>query len=114
MIGIKKEKRELKKRIKERFLKWLKKGLIKEVINLRDSGISFKRIEDFGIHYRVIAKYLQYKIGEKEMIENSIKEIQDYAKRQMTWFKRDNRISWTPPTYHPYRYAEKLVKNFLK
>lgn len=114
MIGIKKEKEELKKIIKKRFLKWLRQGLIKEVKNLRKLGLSWKKIEEFGIHYRVAARYLQNKINYKKMIENSLKELQNYAKRQMAWFKRDNRILWTPPTHHPFRFAEKLVKEFLK
>jgi len=109
MLGIKKEKKELKKLIKKRFLKWLKGGLLKEVKNLRKSGLSWKKIEDFGIHYRIIAQYLQNKMNYKEMIENSIIELQNYAKRQMTWFKRDRRINWIKN----YKEAEKLVKRFL-
>jgi tRNA dimethylallyltransferase len=110
MLGIKKPKKELKKRIKKRFFEWLKRGLILEVIKLRKMGVSFKRIEEFGMHYREISRYLQNKINEKEMIENSIKEIQNYTKRQMTWFKKDNRICWL----RNYQGAKKLVKEFLK
>ena len=110
MIGIKRPEKELKQRIKKRFFEWLKRGIILEVIKLRKMGVSFKRIEEFGMHYREIAKYLQNKIDEKEMIENSIKEIQNYAKRQMTWFKKDNRILWL----RNYKEAEKLVREFLK
>ncbi|GAI19398.1 unnamed protein product, partial [marine sediment metagenome] len=113
MIGVKKEKKELEKLIEKRFLKWLRQGLLKEVKKLRKIGLSFKRIEEFGIHYRIAALYLQNKITYKKMIENSLKELKNYAKRQMTWFKRDKRIHWTPPTRHPYKYAEKLVKEFL-
>ncbi|PIV45148.1 MAG: tRNA (adenosine(37)-N6)-dimethylallyltransferase MiaA [Candidatus Nealsonbacteria bacterium CG02_land_8_20_14_3_00_37_10] len=110
MIGIKKEKEELKKLIKKRFFKWLKQGLIKEVKKLKKLGLSWKKIEDFGIHYRVIAQYLQDKINYKKMIENSLKELQNYAKRQMTWFKKDKRICWVKN----HKEAEKLVKKFLK
>ena len=99
---------KLEEKIKKRFQKWLKRGLIKEVKNLRKM-ISFKRIEDFGIHYREVAKYLQGEISEKEMIENSIREIQNYAKRQMTWFKKEKKIKWI----RNYREAEKLVKKFI-
>lgn len=109
IIGIKKSLEELKKIIEKRFLKWLRQGLIKEVKNLKKSGLSWKKIEDFGIHYRVIAQYLQNKINYKEMIENSLKELQNYAKRQMTWFKRDERIHWVKNQ----KEAEKLVKEFL-
>ena len=113
--------KELKKRIKKRFFDWLKRGLILEVINLKKLGLSWKRIEDFGIHYKVIARYLQNKIGDKEMVENSIREIQNYAKRQMTWFKRHpaaeqvrygagKRIKWVKNCQE----AEKLIRNFIK
>jgi len=110
MTGIKKSPEELRRRIKKRFFKWLKQGLIKEVINLRNSGLSWKKIEDFGIHYRVIARYLQNKINYEGMIEKSIIELQNYAKRQMTWFKRDKRIHWVKN----YNKAEKIIKKFLE
>ncbi|OIP76137.1 MAG: tRNA (adenosine(37)-N6)-dimethylallyltransferase MiaA [Parcubacteria group bacterium CG2_30_36_21] len=110
MIGIKRPEKELKQRIKKRFFEWLKRGVILEVIKLRKMGVSFKRIGYFGMHYREIAKYLQNKIDEKEMIENSIKEIQNYTKRQMTWFKKDKRIKWVKI----HRQAERLLKEFLE
>ena len=108
MIGIKKSPEKLKKLIKKRFLKWLRQGLIKEVKNLKKSGLSWKRIEEFGIHYRIVAQYLQEKINYKKMIENSIIELQNYAKRQLTWFKKEKRIKWIKN----YKEAEKLVKEF--
>jgi len=110
MTGIKKSPEELRRRIKKRFFKWLKQGLIKEVMNLRNSGISWKKIEDFGIHYRVIARYLQNKINYEGIIEKSIIELQNYAKRQITWFKRDKRIHWVKN----YNKAEKIIKKFLE
>ena len=110
MIGIKKEKKKLNNLIERRFLKWLKMGLIKEVKNLRKFGLSWKKIEEFGIHYRVVAQYLQRKISRKEMIEKSVGEIQNYAKRQITWFKRDKRIYWIKNQ----KEAEKLVNPIRK
>ena len=110
MIGIKREKEELKKLIKRRFLKWLKQGLIKEVKKLRKTGLSWKKIKEFGIHYRVVAQYLQNKINYQEMIENSIRELQNYAKRQMVWFKRDKRIHWIKNQ----KEVEKLIRSFLE
>jgi len=109
MLGIEKEKKELSSLIRKRFLKWLKIGLIAEGKKLRKSGLSWKRIDDFGIHYRVISHYLQKKTNFQRMIEDSVKEIQNYAKRQMTWFKRDKRIDWVKN----YKTAAKLTKKFL-
>jgi len=84
--------------------------LIAEVKRLKKSGLSWKKIEEFGIHYRVLSQYLQKKLNYEEMIENSLKELYDYSRRQMTWFKRDKRIHWVKNQ----KEAEKLVKDFLK
>ncbi len=114
ILGVKKEKGELKKLIEKRFFKWLEQGFLKEVLRLKNppagGGLSWQKIEEFGIHYRAAARYLQNKITSKEMVANSIIELQNYAKRQMTWFKRDKRIIWVKSQ----KRAEKLIKNFLK
>ncbi len=109
MIGVKRNPEELKKRIRKRLLERLKIGMIAEIKNLRESGLSWKRLEEFGLEYRYIALYLQSKITKKEMMEQIQKQSEHFAKRQMTWFKRDPRIHWikTP------RQAEKLVKKEL-
>jgi len=110
IIGIKKEKEELKKLIRERLLKRLKTGLIEEVKNLKKSGLSWKKLEDFGLEYRYVARYLQGKINYSEMVENLQKEIERFSKRQMTWFKRDKRIHWIKNQ----KQAKILIKKFLK
>ncbi len=109
-IGIKKSPAELKKLIKKRLLKRLKIGMIKEVENLRKSGVSWKRLDDLGLEYRYVSRYLRGLITRKEMIDLIQKESEKYAKRQMTWFKRDKKIFWT----ENYRKAENLTKDFLK
>jgi len=121
MIGIKKSLKELKKLINQRLRKRLRGGMIAEVKKLRKSGLSWKRLEEFGLEYRFIAQYLQGKIKYEEMIEKIQKESEYFAKRQMTWFKRhpapeqvrcraSKRIKWIKN----YQEAEKLVQNFLK
>lgn len=110
MIGIKKSFKELHRLIKKRLLIRFRQGMILEVKKLRKSGVSWKRLEEFGLEYRYIAKYLQGKITYKEMVEKLQKEILGLAKRQMTWFKRDGRIYWVKKE----KETEKLVKNFLR
>jgi tRNA dimethylallyltransferase len=110
LMGIKKSDKELKSAIKKRLLNRLKEGMIKEVEKLKKNGLSWKRLEEFGLEYRYIAQYLQGKINRDEMIEKLQKEIEHYAKRQMTWFKRDKRINWIKNR----KEAEKTVKYFLK
>jgi len=122
-LGVKKSKKELKKLIEKRLLKRLKQGMINEVKKLhnppasaplsagirRGKGLSWKRLEEFGLEYRFVAQYLQGELKYDEMVNRLKKEIEHYAKRQMTWFKRDKRIQWlkTP------KQAERLVREFL-
>jgi len=94
ILGIKKEKDALETLIYKRLLKRLKTGMIAEVKRLKQSGVTWKRLEEFGLEYKYVALYLQNKITKQEMIKRLKKEIKYYAKRQMTWFKRDKRIHW--------------------
>lgn len=93
-IGIKLPEKELKKRIEKRVKKMIKDGLVKEVRKLRKSGLPWKRIYELGFEYKYPALFLQGKMSKQEMLEQMILENQHYAKRQMTWFKRDKRIRW--------------------
>ena len=111
ILGIKKEKKELNLLIRKRLIKRLKQGIIvKEVKKLHQTGVSWKRLEEFGLEYRFVAQYLQGKLAYDEMVKLLQKEIEHYAKRQMTWFKRDKRIKWIKN----YQETERLAKTFLK
>ncbi len=108
-LGIKPEKKELQNKIHARLLKRLKQGMVKEVKELKKSGLSWKRLEEFGLEYRFVAFYLQNKMDYKEMTDKLQKEIEHYAKRQMTWFKKDKGIIWIENK----KTAETLIKKFL-
>ena len=84
----------LKKKIEKRLLARIKIGMIKEIEKLHRQGLSWKRMEELGLEYRYTALYLQKKITKQEMIEKLNSEIYKYAKRQMTYFKRDKEIKW--------------------
>ena len=99
----------LKKRIEKRVETMLKKGLIKEVKKLRAQSLSWKRISELGFEYKYPALYLQKKISKEEMTESLKTQNWRYAKRQMTWFKRNPNIYWIKSSTE----AEKLVKEFL-
>ena len=72
--------------------------------------VNWQRLDDFGLEYRYISRYLRGSITYDEMKELIKKESWQYAKRQMTWFRRDNKIHWiTKPTS-----LIPLVKDFLK
>ena len=98
-IGLDLPDKILKERIVIRLLARIKKGMIKEIQKLHKQGVSWKRLESFGLEYRQTALYLQNKITRNQMIENLKKEIWHFVKRQRTWFKRNKKIKWfkTPP-----------------
>lgn len=87
-IYLDKPDEELKERIALRLEKRLEAGMIDEVKNLHANGVSWEKLESFGLEYKYIAQFLQGKIDEEKMKKGiKIKSFQ-YAKRQRTWFKR--------------------------
>ena len=93
-IGIKVAPDLLKEKIHKRLLARMKMGMIREVRKLHREGLTWKKMEEFGLEYRYVARFLQKKITRQEMLEQLEKEIVRYAKRQMTWFGKDERIEW--------------------
>lgn len=88
IIYLDKDDEELRSRIKRRLMARLDQGMIDEVQKLYNNGISWERLENFGLEYRYIAEFLQKKITGEEMIETLKHKIWQYAKRQRTWFKK--------------------------
>ena len=86
-IGIMPNPAQLKKNIAARLTKRLRQGMIKEVERLHKNGVSWKRLDSFGLEYRFISRYLRGMISKREMIDAIKKESWQYAKRQMTWFR---------------------------
>lgn len=97
-IGLNLPINNLKKRIHNRVLSRLKKGMINEAGNLNKNGLSWKRMKELGLEYRFLADYLQGKVSKKELLKNIEDGNLDYSKRQMIWFKRDGRIKWFEPS----------------
>lgn len=96
-IGLRLDKTALKEKIHVRLIKRIKKGMIKEIENLHKDGVSWKRLESFGLEYRNVAEFLQGKVSRDEMINNLENKIVQFAKRQVTWFKRHKNIKWFEP-----------------
>ena len=111
-IGIKVKDSELKEKIKKRLGVHIKQGMIAEVIRLHKKGLSWRRMNEFGLEYRFLARYLQEKITKQEMLKWLNTEIWQYARRQRTWFRRDKKIKWFSP--HKRAHIEKTVKKFLQ
>ncbi len=115
-IGIRKDPEELKKLIRARLEKRLKKGMLKEIENLHKSGVSWKRLDSFGLEYKWGAQFFKknkdicYPYIKVVFVEGLVKDSIRYAKRQMTWFKRNPKIHWIKNE----REALKLAKDFLR
>lgn len=94
-IGIDLPKETLNERIMTRLEKRFRQGMVDEVKNLHSKNkVSWKKLESFGLEYYWISLYLQNKLPLEEAKEKLYYDIIHYAKRQMTWFRKDSRIVW--------------------
>ncbi|MFN3188498.1 MAG: tRNA (adenosine(37)-N6)-dimethylallyltransferase MiaA [Candidatus Paceibacteria bacterium] len=103
----------LEERIRLRVMTRLEDGMIEEVEKLHAEGISYERLEAFGLEYRYIGRYLQGKIDRQEMIDELVTKTRQFAKRQKTWLKRDKSINWLPFPVDT-KMALEQVQNFLE
>lgn len=109
-IGITTKREDLNEKIKLRLAERFAQGMIQEVENLHNEGISWGKMEGFGLEYRNIAEFLQGKMELEEMKQRLYFDIVHYAKRQMTWLKRNREIIWLSD----YCDIEKEVIKFLQ
>ena len=88
----------LKEKIKYRLNQRLSEGLVEEVKNLLNSGISMSRFEYFGMEYKHVARYINKEIFYSKMVDELSRNIFQLAKRQMTYFRGMQRrglsINW--------------------
>jgi tRNA dimethylallyltransferase len=90
ILGVKYDRTSRRKRISERLGTRLKEGLIDEVKNLLDK-VSAEDLIYYGLEYKFISLYLTGKMDYKEMFNKLEVAIHQFAKRQMTWFRRMER-----------------------
>ena len=110
IIGIKKSYDELKKEIARRLVERIRKGMVAEARKLHQQGVSWKRMEEIGLEYKYLALHLQGKLTKKEMAEALNAKSWQYARRQMTWFRKTKNVRWIGTL----KEAEKLVREFVK
>lgn len=110
-IGIRPKEKEIKERIYKRLIARIKKGMVEEAKKLHKRGLSWKRMTELGLEYKHLALLLQKKISRKEFIKQLDSAIWHYAKRQITWWKRDQNIHWFKP--NEFAKIQKTTKDFL-
>jgi tRNA dimethylallyltransferase len=101
-IGLSAPRDILYAKINKRVLKWLDQGIVSEVEELQKEGVSWQKFKDLGLEYGIIAEYLQNKITVEYLIVQMQLVVRQYAKRQLTWFRKEKDIIWfdvTKPNY---------------
>jgi len=88
VIGINYSLDTIRQKIKKRLDSRFEQGMIKEVEGLHNKGLSWEKLEAFGLEYKFISQYLQKKISLQVMKEKLAIASGQFAKRQMTWFRR--------------------------
>ena len=115
ILGLTWPKEVLAERIEKRLKDRLEKeDMIQEVSDLHDKkGLSWERLEEFGLEYKFISQYLQEKTDYDQMFELLNRAIVQFSKRQMTWFRRwekRRKVEWVNGVDE----AQVKIEEFLK
>ncbi len=98
IFGIHFEREEIRKRITERLIRRLEAGMINEINRLIDRGLKPEQLKFYGLEYRILTQYITGEISYDQMFNTLNTAIHQFAKRQMTWFRRmekqGNNIYW--------------------
>ena len=110
-LGLSWPKEILEKRIEKRLQDRLAGGMIDEVAGLRRQGVSDLRLDKLGLEYRYITRYLRGELGTLDELRLQLGiAIRQFAREQITWFKRDRRIIWLDPTKDYFQEAADHIR----
>ena len=113
-LGVSWPRDVLAKRIDERLDMRVRQGMIDEVQRLMDEGATREFLLGLGLEYRFITQYLTGEIPDREeMLRLLAIAIKQFAKRQMTWFRRDKTIVWLDMAGDPLAQASEAIEAFL-
>lgn len=115
IIAIAPHKEILFKKIEQRLDDRLARGMIEEVNSLhRNKKVSWNRLDSFGLEYRWISRFLRGLVSQDEMREKLLIDIRHYAKRQLTWLHRWEKMGRTIHWVTSSKETELIIKTFLK
>ena len=96
IFGIKFDRDERRERITKRLKKRFKEeGMLEEVKQLMENGVSAEKLKFYGLEYKIITEHLLGEITYNEMFDKLNVAIHQFAKRQMTWFRKMERNGFT-------------------
>ena len=101
-FGLVMDREELSTRISQRVDLMWEQGFVAEVERLMAAGITSGVTAQRALGYLQIIAFLEGKVSEEEAREETKRATRQYARRQETWFSRDDRITWISPTQDPF------------
>ena len=93
-IGLNSDRAHLVGRLARRVEKMWQQGLVDEAQSLISSGLREGKTSSMAIGYRQALAQLDGELSQQEAIDQTVQLTQRYARRQMSWFRRDERINW--------------------
>ena len=105
------ERERLYGRIDRRVDQMLEEGLVDEVRKLKDMGCTRDMVSMKGLGYKEILAYLEGEIPFEEAVRILKRDTRHFAKRQITWFKRERDVIWVPK--QEFDYDETKILEFL-
>ncbi len=97
MFGLTSDREILYQRIEQRVDQMINSGLVEEVQRLLNRGFTPELSSMRGLGYKEIEMYLAGRLSLVQAVDILKRNTRRYAKRQMTWFRRDKRIRWLDP-----------------
>jgi len=117
IIGIKVSREETRRRITSRLQARFNEGMIEEVDQLNKTGISWEKLDFFGLEYRFIAKYLKGELSYNDMFQKLNSAIHYFAKQQEKWFRKMERsglhIHWLEQDEQLFENSQQLIQHFI-
>ena len=114
-LGVSWPREVLNRRIDERLERRLEQGMIEEVQRLMDGGATTEFLLGLGLEYRFITQYLIGEIPDRQaMLDKLAIAIKQFAKRQMTWFRRNPEIVWLDMSGDAFDQACTAIDAFLR
>jgi tRNA dimethylallyltransferase len=111
VIGIRISTEDLHHNIHTRLHTRLHLGMVAEVEGLIAAGVTAERLESLGLEYRYIGRFLHGVIDYDTMVKEIEIKTRQFAKRQITWLKRDKSIIWVNP--NDVISIQQKIQNFL-
>ena len=114
LLGVTYPRQTVCDRIDQRLQARSDAGMIDEVANLRAAGVSDEFLDRLGLEYRFILHFLQGDVRDLEELKILLgTAIKQFAKRQMSWFRKDKNVLWLDMEADPIAQAAQAVSAFL-